>query len=155
MSDWHRDAPCGVLSMRPFYFLMSKLVHPHVLTSRDHLLTLMLFPGLLVSLHPRRVRPLKGSGRGCPLLRASSDHRFIVGALRARRAPGHSFPIIPRPRVARAQKIIRLHPLLCSGSKGSARVSFHPFHRAASASKKDGSATPSPPSCLRRIGNGL
>jgi hypothetical protein len=41
-----------------------------------------------------------------------------------------------RPRVARAQKIIRLHPLLCSGSKGSARVSFHPFHRARSASKK-------------------
>ena len=27
----------------------------------------------------------KGSGRGCPLLRASSDHCFIVGALRARR----------------------------------------------------------------------
>ncbi len=42
-----------------------------------------------------------------------------------------------RPRVARAQKISRLHPLLCSGSKGSARVSFHPFfHRARSASKK-------------------
>jgi len=29
-----------------------------------------------------------------------------------------------------------------SGSKGSARVSFHPFHRGASASKKDGLATP-------------
>jgi hypothetical protein len=29
----------------------------------------------------------KGSGRGCPLLRTSSDHCFIVGALRARRAP--------------------------------------------------------------------
>ena len=41
-----------------------------------------------------------------------------------------------RPRVARAQKIIRLHPLLCSGSKGSARLSFHPFHTARSASKK-------------------
>ncbi len=27
---------------------------------------------------------------GCPLLRASSEHRFIVGALRARRAPGRS-----------------------------------------------------------------
>src|SRR5438552_8974680 len=34
---------------------------------------------------------------------------------------------ISRPRVARAQKIVRLHPLLCSGSKGPARVSFHPF----------------------------
>ena len=41
-----------------------------------------------------------------------------------------------RPRVARAQKIIRFHPLFCSGSKGPARVSFHPFHRARSASKK-------------------
>jgi hypothetical protein len=50
-----------------------------------------------------------------------------------------------RPRVARAQKIIRLHPLLCSGSKGSARVSFHPIHRAASASKKDGLAVPLSP----------
>ena len=29
-----------------------------------------------------------------------------------------------------------------SGSKGSARVSFHPFHRARSASKKDGLAAP-------------
>ena len=38
-----------------------------------------------------------------------------------------------RPRVARAQKIIRLHPLFCSGSKESARVPFHP-----SASKKGG-----------------
>ena len=35
---------------------------------------------------------IKGSGQGCPLLRASSDHRFIVGALRARRAPGRSLP---------------------------------------------------------------
>jgi hypothetical protein len=29
---------------------------------------------------------------GCPLLRASSDHCFIVGALRARRAPGRFLP---------------------------------------------------------------
>jgi hypothetical protein len=35
----------------------------------------------------------KRRGRGCPLLRASSDHCFIVGALRARRAPGRSSPI--------------------------------------------------------------
>jgi len=39
--------------------------------------------------------PTKGSGQGCPLLRASSDHRFIVGALRARRPPGHSSPSPP------------------------------------------------------------
>ncbi len=30
----------------------------------------------------------------------------------------------PRPRVARAQKIIRLHPLLCSGSTEPAWVPF-------------------------------
>ena len=35
---------------------------------------------------------LQGSGRGCPLLRASSDHCFTVGALRARWAPGRSLP---------------------------------------------------------------
>src|SRR2546426_12507656 len=33
---------------------------------------------------PTPYTSLKGSGRGCPLLRASSDHCFIVGALRAR-----------------------------------------------------------------------
>ena len=49
-----------------------------------------------------------------------------------------------RPRVARAQEIIRLHPLLCSGSKGSARVSFHPIYRAASASTKGSGLLPTP-----------
>jgi len=46
-------------------------------------------------------------------LRASGDHRFIVGALRAQRP--HQLPrhLLRRPRVARARKIIRLHPLLC------------------------------------------
>jgi hypothetical protein len=33
---------------------------------------------------------LRGSGRGCPLLRASNEHILIVRVLRARRAPGHS-----------------------------------------------------------------
>src|SRR5262245_43691093 len=33
---------------------------------------------------------LKGSGRGCPLLRASNEHSFTVRVLRARRAPGRS-----------------------------------------------------------------
>jgi hypothetical protein len=32
-----------------------------------------------------------------------------------------------RPRVARAQKIIRLHPLLCSGSTGPTWVSLQSF----------------------------
>jgi hypothetical protein len=53
-----------------------------------------------------------------------------------------SLPILRRPRVARAKKIIRLHPLRCSGSKGSARVSFHLVHRARSASKGIVPATP-------------
>jgi len=42
---------------------------------------------------PTLYSSFKGSGRGCPLLRASSDHCFIVGALRARRAPGRSLLI--------------------------------------------------------------
>ena len=46
---------------------------------------------------------LEGSGRGCPLLRASNEHRFTVRVLRARRAPGRSLPILLRPRVARAR----------------------------------------------------
>jgi len=35
---------------------------------------------------------LKGSGPGCPLLRASNEHIPIVRVLRARRAPGRSLP---------------------------------------------------------------
>jgi hypothetical protein len=36
---------------------------------------------------------LGGSDRGCLLLRASNEHRFIVRVLRARKAPGHSLLI--------------------------------------------------------------
>ena len=43
---------------------------------------------------------LKGSGQGCPLLRASNEHIPIVRVLRARRAPGrspaHFFSILAR-----------------------------------------------------------
>ena len=49
---------------------------------------------------------LLGSGQGCPQLRASDEHRFIVRVLRARRAPGRSLFILRRPRVARAQGIV-------------------------------------------------
>jgi len=35
------------------------------------------------------------SGQGCPLLRASDEHCFIVRVLRARRASGRSFPVPP------------------------------------------------------------
>ena len=53
----------------------------------------------------------EGVGR-CSSLRASSDHRFIVGALRARRTVCLLLRILPRPRVARAQKIISPRPPL-------------------------------------------
>ena len=36
--------------------------------------------------------PSKGSGQGCPLLRASDEHIPIVRVLRVRRAPGRSYP---------------------------------------------------------------
>jgi transposase len=53
---------------------------------------------------------LRGSSQGCPLLRASNEHIQIVRVLRAKRASGCSLHIFPKPRVARAQGIIRLHP---------------------------------------------
>ena len=65
---------------------------------------------------------LRGSGQGRPLLRASNEHRFIVRVVRARRAPGRSLPILLRPRVARAQKIIGLHPLRCFASRRTTRL---------------------------------
>jgi hypothetical protein len=47
----------------------------------------------------------------CSLLRASSDHRFIVGALRARRTVCLLPCILLRPRVARARGSSQLpHP---------------------------------------------
>src|SRR4026207_2593144 len=56
---------------------------------------------------PVRHTSLQGSGRGCPLLRASNEHSFTVRVLRTRRAPGHSLSILLRPRVGRAQEINR------------------------------------------------
>jgi hypothetical protein len=58
---------------------------------------------------------LGGSGRGCPLLRASNEHFLNVRVLRARRAPGRSLLILLRPRVARARGSSQLpHPLFFS-----------------------------------------
>ena len=63
-------------------------------------------------------------------LRASSDHCFIVGALRAQNPYQLLRHSILRPRVARAQKISRLHPLLCSVSKkGTWPLLSHPSSR--------------------------
>src|ERR1043165_2378778 len=39
----------------------------------------------------------RGSGRGCPSLRAWNEHSFTVRVLRARRAPGYSLPYQPIP----------------------------------------------------------
>ena len=52
---------------------------------------------------------------------------FLSYAFREQEDGQTSLPILLRPRVARAQKTIRLHPLLCSGSTRAPRVSFrHP-----------------------------
>ena len=91
---------------------------------------------------PHSFVSLRRSGRGCPLLRASGEHvslswkgthvglraaveRVYRWSLQARSFSLQGWGLIdlplrasnegsPRPRVARAQKIIRLHPLLCS-----------------------------------------
>jgi len=92
---------------------------------------------------PTPYTSLKGSGRGCPLLRASSDHvstillpSLLVTSL------GMGLTDLPlrasnegllRPRVARAQKIIRLHPvpffsiLLLDLELGVVQPCIHPF----------------------------
>src|SRR5438552_17326796 len=67
---------------------------------------------------------LKGSGQGCPQLRASNEHSFIVRVLRARRAPGCSLPTLLRARVPRAGGRPGCPSPLCYGSNGSALVSF-------------------------------
>jgi hypothetical protein len=113
----------------------------------------MILPSLLV-LFSRKGGliglPLRVSNEGLPrprVARAQETIRLPFSSLQARSLSLQGWGLIDlplrasnegllRPRVARAQKIIRLHPLFCSGSKGSARVSFHPFHRARSASKK-------------------
>jgi hypothetical protein len=71
---------------------------------------------------------LGGSGRGCPLLRASNEHRFTVRVLRARRAPGRTLLILLKPRVARARGSSQLprlpfqHPASSRGFHAKQRV---------------------------------
>jgi hypothetical protein len=43
---------------------------------------------------PTSYTSLKGSDQGCPSLRASNEHSFIVRVLRARRVPGRSLPLL-------------------------------------------------------------
>ena len=55
-----------------------------------------------------------GSGQGCPLLRASDEHSFIVHVLRARRAPGRSLPHhSTTARCASTRDRSGLPPLFC------------------------------------------
>ena len=62
---------------------------------------------------PILITSRQGSGRGCPLLRASNEHIPIVRVLRAKRASGCSLPILLRLRVARAQGTHRVIPPAC------------------------------------------
>ena len=68
------------------------------------------------------------SGQGCPLLRASGEHCFIVRVLRARRAPGHSSSI--------PSSCSRLSLEGWAGRSSSARVERAHSDRARSASRR-------------------
>jgi hypothetical protein len=52
------------------------------------------------------------SGQGCPLLRASDEHSFIVRVLRARKAPGRSFPFPPSSLVYLSKWVAWIGPQL-------------------------------------------
>ena len=52
------------------------------------------------------ITPSRGVAKAAQL-RASNEHSFTVRVLRARRAPGRSFPILLRPRVARARGLFQ------------------------------------------------
>jgi hypothetical protein len=74
--------------------------HTHFPNLSFHLLPLWGWPGRIPNLrasnegHLILSTSLKGSGQGCPLLRASNEHILIVRVLRARRAPGRFLPPI-------------------------------------------------------------
>ena len=56
---------------------------------------------------------IERSGRGCPRLRASDEHRFIVRVLRARRAPGRSLTALdPRSSAPVQYPLLLLTPWL-------------------------------------------
>ena len=90
----------------------------------------------------------EGRGQGCPLLRASSDHRFIVGALRARREPGRSPPIpeTRRPAIETGPP----HPPVKKGSASCAR-SLSDIAIRHEAKKGQADSRPQAPKNRRRI----
>ena len=65
-------------------------------------------------------------------LRPSSEALLRARAPGAKKAPHTRTPHLLRPRVARAQETIRLHPLLCSEPllKGAVEVALNCAHRA-------------------------
>ena len=75
---WGRKA--GTDRVFLFDSLRGRLADPRLRASNE---------GLFPSLHITSREWL-----GCPRLRASDEHSFIVRVLRARRAPGHSLPIL-------------------------------------------------------------
>jgi hypothetical protein len=83
--------------LSPPYKQWDETVYPQLRASNDGL------PVSYVS--------LGGSGQGCPLLRASDEHRFTVRVLRARRAPGRSLLILLRARDPRAQRAAGPYPI--------------------------------------------
>ena len=67
---------------------------------------------------PVRHTSLQGSGRGCPLLRASNEHSFTVRVLRARRAPGHSL-LSFSGRALREQRRLTGYPFFSYAGRGA------------------------------------
>ncbi len=72
---------------------------------------------------------LRGSGRGCPLLRASNEHSFIVRVLRARRAPGHSFPLGSGMKFLSQSRLLQSFFIEIQGSRNSFPRSLSPLHK--------------------------
>ena len=82
---------------------------------------------MLVYVRPSNEALLRARVPGAQDQRGCHSILFTVRVLRARRAPGNYLPIPPRPRVARAQKIISLHPLHRGGSVSTGDQPGHPF----------------------------
>ena len=73
---------------------------------------------------PVRHTSLQGSGRGCPLLRASNEHSFTVRVLRARMAPGHSL-LSFSGRALREQRRLTGYPFFSYTGRGARTSDDH------------------------------
>ena len=73
---------------------------------------------------------LRGSGRGCPSLRASNEHSFIVRVLRARRAPGRSLLPLGTPSKFLSQcRLLQSFLIEIQGSRNSFPRSMSPLQK--------------------------